>query len=41
VLVAVVGGINELVVDRLRRGRPEEIARLRPAAVELAAAVCL
>jgi AcrR family transcriptional regulator len=41
VLVAVVGGINELVVDRLRRGRPEEIARLKPAAVELAAAVCL
>lgn len=41
VLVAVVGGINELVVDRLRNGRPEEIPGLVPAAVGLAAAVCL
>ena len=40
-LLAVVGGINELVVDALRRERPEEVPRLKPAAVELAAAVCL
>ena len=41
VLIAVVGGINELVVDKLRRGAPEEVPGLLPAAVELAAAVCL
>ena len=41
VLIAVVGGINELVVDKLRQGAPEEVPDLLPAAVELAAAVCL
>lgn len=41
VLVAVVGGINELVVDKLRQGAPGEVPGLAPAAIELASAVCL
>lgn len=39
-LIAVVGGINELVVDKIRQDAAEEIPDLLPAALELAESVC-